>query len=61
MDNKKSEKYFEAKNSEGSAVLCSVDEVDRKKAAGGEIDDENCFEKDVMGRYAANIEIEKNS
>ena len=58
MEKKENNKYFEAKDAEGTPYICPVDGVDKNKAVGGEIDDEICFEKDVMGRYAADIEIE---
>jgi hypothetical protein len=54
--NKDSNKYFESINSDGETVLCpfnfSTDRSSEKKEPT-----EDCFEKDVRGRYASNIEI----
>lgn len=52
----KGNQYFRVKTSDGEDILCPVrNEVEPEKADEKLSDD--CFERDVVERYAGNIEI----
>jgi len=60
MSSKKSNVYVRKKSKDGEEILCPIDEVGDPKTIVKD-DAEECVEKDVVGRYAANIEIRSTS
>lgn len=56
MSLSKSSVYVRKTSKEGQEILCPIDDVDDTKTVVEE-DTEHCVEKDVVGRYAGNIEV----
>ena len=56
MKTNTSEKYIETKDESGKDYLCPISEEQGDGNTSG-ISEDECFEKDVLQRYAGNIEI----
>jgi hypothetical protein len=54
--NKKGDVYFKVKDMAGNEFVCPLDELRNVKNVSEE-ELENCFEGDVVGRYAGQLNI----
>ena len=57
MEKTQTNDYFVVKDAENIDYLCPVDAV-KNRAAVTDQELEECVEKDVVGRYSGNIDIE---
>jgi hypothetical protein len=60
MSSRKRNVYVQKKSKDGQDILCPIDEVDNSHSTVEEKAEE-CVEKDVVGRYAGNIEVQSDN